>query len=420
MEFLREQKNLKGKTALVRADLDAPHENGKILDDYRIVISAATVAFLRKAGAKIIVISKLGRPNLVSESDWQKNSQENSKETLFPEAVRLGEILNLKVSDGSARLPDYDIGQIAFFRADIREKKNLEMVKNARPSEIIILENIRFYAEEKKCDENFAKALASLADFYVDEAFAMVHRKEATVALLPKFLPSYAGLNLEKEIAAMRRILDIKENPFLVIAGGVKISDKIGAIKNLGKRADKILVGGALANLFFRAKGYETGQSVLEADKLELAQELLRNFKDKIILPDDVVVAETQPGEHAEFKNIRIAQPAGIKPREAVLDIGPKTILNFSSYIKTAKKMVWNGPMGYFENKSFSYGTMSIARIFASKCRARAYGLAGGGDTLSAIHLARVEDQIDFISTGGSAMLDFLAGEDLPGIKALE
>ncbi len=416
MQFLREQKNLKGKTALVRADLDAPLANGVICDDYRIRMSAQSIDFLRKAGAKIIIASKSGRPELVSQTDWQANADANAKYTLLPAAERLGEILNLKVSDCKERLPDYGISQIVFLRADIRDQKIRDMVKAAPASEIIVLENIRFYSEEKNCDGNFAKALAGLADFYVDEAFAMVHRKEATISEIPRILTAYAGLNLEKEVSAMRRVLEIRENPFLVISGGIKISEKIGALKNLGKRADKILIGGGLANLFFKAKGLSIGKSVSEADKEELATELLRNFKEKIVLPEDMIVASKSGNG---FQNVRIAEAEEIGPGESILDIGPKTILNFSSYIKAAKKMVWNGPMGLFENKPFSYGTMSIARIFAARSKGMAYGLAGGGDTLEALRLAKVEGQIDFISTGGSSMLEFLAGEELPGIKAL-
>lgn len=411
---IREQQNiLQGKTVLLRADFDVPRKNGTLEDDYRIRMSLPTIKFLQEHGAKIIILSKTGRPKAGADAFNGTNP-----DSLLPATERLGELLSKKVVNCRSRLPDYGIDHIIFFGGDIRKAESVELIKSVPAKDILVLENMRFYEEEKKCDPDFAKKITSLGDIYVDDAFAMVHRSEVTISELPKYMPAFAGLNLEKEIAAMHRILDIKENPFLVLMGGVKISDKIGAIKNLGKDADKILIGGGLANLFLKVKGYEIGKSVCETDKSDLALELLRNFKDKLLLPEDVIAAKV--ALDGSFENPRIVSADGVNSDEAILDIGPKSILAFANLIKEAQKMVWNGPMGFFENKTFSNGTMSIARIFASKCKGRAYGLVGGGDTLAAIHQAKVEDQIDFISTGGGAMLDFLAGEDLPGVKALQ
>ncbi len=399
MKFISEYYKLQGKTVLLRADLDAPSADGKILDDFRIRMAIPTITYLQKRGAKIIIISKNGH---------------KQNESLELVAGRLAELLGKKLAVTDSKLPIYDLGHIIFFKGKLTDPANLETLKTAPEKDIILLENIRFYPEEVEADRNFAKQIASIGDVYVDDAFAMVHRNEASVAVIPDFLPAFAGLNIEKELKALNTILNLKADPFIVMMGGAKISDKVGAIKNLGKKADKVLVGGGPANLFFFALGYEIGNSICEKDKLGLASDLLRNFKDKIVLPVDVLVAD------AEYKNPRVCPPTDIKKHEYIYDIGPKTILEFSKHIKTAKKLVWNGPLGFFERPEFSHGTRAIAMIYASRCKGQAYGLVGGGDTLEAVNQAKVADHIDFVSTAGGATLDFLAGENLPGIKALE
>lgn len=402
MQFLSAQKNLKGKTVLLRADFDDPHEASRLLDDYRIRMSAASIEFLHKQGAKVVVVSKTGRPEGFDLS-----------ETLLGPAKHLASLFGKKLVVAKDRMPDYDLQHIVFVPGDVREPQTQELIKSAAQKDIIILENIRFYAEEQNGDPKFAEQLAGLADIFVFDAFAMAHRNEVTVSLLPKYLPAYCGLQLEKEIAALDKLLTMKAHPFIAMMGGAKISDKVGAIRNIGKPADKILIGGGPANLFFLAKGYEIGKSICEKDKLDLAKEIMRNFKEKIVLPLDVLVAKP------DFSDPHFAAVEDVKKSEAIFDIGPKTILEFSKHIKTAKKMVWNGPMGHYEIKTFSHGTIAIAQLFASKCRRNCYGVVGGGDSVGALTKAKVLEQVDFVSTGGGAMLDYLAGDKLPAIEAL-
>ena len=406
IKYISQQKNLEGKTVLLRADLDAPHANGVVLDDFRIQSSLATIKYVHENGAKVIIISKTGKPKAGDR-----------KETLLPIAVRLGELLGRKVVGVNDRIPNYDVNHLIFFGGDIREKKSQEIIKAADQKDIIILENIRFYSEEQALDHDFAKALASLGDIYVNDAFAMMHRNETSITLLPNLLPSYAGLNVEKELSSLAKLINFKATPFTFVIGGAKISDKVDTIRELGKEADSIIVGGGPANLFFLAKGYEIGKSICEREALNEAQEFLRNFKDKIILPEDVVVAT--PKDDGSFENVKVVSPTRVSKNEMILDIGPKSILEFSKKIKDASKMLWSGPLGFFENKQFSHGTLTLALIFASRSKGQAFGVAGGGDTLRALHAAKVFDQIDFVSTAGSAMLDFLAGHKLPGIEAL-
>lgn len=366
-------------------------------------MSLATIQFLRQQGAKVIVISKIGRPK-----GW------DNSETLFPAAKRVADLLSLKLVSSDDSLPEYHgVPHFVFFTGDIRKKENRELLKRSPVHDIILLENIRFYDEEAQCDRGFGKLLAELGDMYVNDAFAVSHRSETSVTLLPELLQAYAGLNLEKEITAMQKVLQLKANPFVLIMGGIKISDKIAALKNLGASADSILIGGGLANLFFAARGYEIGKSKVELEKIGLAEEILRNYKSKLVLPVDVVVSRE------DYSGVRVCKPTEVKKDEAIYDIGPKTVLEFSKDIKSAKKMVWNGPLGVSKVKSFANGTMSIALLFASKCDKDCFGLIGGGDTLQAVSEAKVIEQISFVSTGGGAMLEYLGGDQLPGIKAL-
>jgi len=356
MKFISELYKLQGKTVLLRADLDAPNENGKILDDYRICMAIPTIEYLQKRGAKIIIISKNGH---------------KQNESLELVAGHLAKLLSKKFVVSDSKIPDYDPSHLIFFKGDISKPENIQTLKKSKTKDIIVLENIRFYPQETDGDINFAKQLASLGDVYVNDAFAMMHRNEVSIAILPNYLPAYAGLNVEKELYALNTALNLRAKPFVVMMGGAKISDKVCAIKNLGKKADRLLIGGGPANLFYLAKGYEIGRSICEKDQLPLAQDLLRNFKDKIVLPIDVVVADEK------FQNVRISQADQVKKHELIYDIGPKTIMEFAKHIKTAKKLVWNGPVGFFERKEFSHGTMALAIIFASRCNFHSFVFFG-------------------------------------------
>ncbi|MEK7075734.1 MAG: phosphoglycerate kinase [Patescibacteria group bacterium] len=403
MKFLSSQQNLSRKTVLLRADLDAPREGNKVLVDSRIKASVSTIKYLTDQGAKIVVVSKNGRPE-----GWQEEY------TLKPIAEYLAKLLS-KNFVSTKEYSDQYFNEVVFFEGDIIKDGAVDIVKRLSQKNIVILENIRFYKQEEEPSPVFAKYLSSLGEIFVNDAFAMMHRNEASVSLIPKYLPSFAGLNVEKELNALNKLLTLKANPFTVIIGGAKISDKIGAIKNLGKRAEHILVGGGPANLFFLTQGFEIGGSLCEKEEIDVAKDLMRNYKQKLVLPVDVVVAKSK--DHSQA---RVCKPEQVSKDEAILDIGPQTTLLFSKIVKESKKMVWNGPMGLFEEKQFSHGTMSLALIFAARCNGYAYGVVGGGDTLDALNKAKVLDQIDFVSTAGGATLDFLAGENLPGLKALE
>ena len=403
IKYIREQNNLDGKTVLLRTDLDVPHDGTVVSDDFRIRKSVATVQFLIEHGAKVIIVSKIGRPKC-----W------SAVESLKPAADRLAELLGRTVVTADGQLPPYSAGQLVFYTGDIRKQESIDALRAAPVRDVILLENIRFYPEEENADTAFAQRLASLADLFVFDAFAMAHRSEASVSMVPRYLPSYAGLNVEQELTALGRIIRSAEHPSLVMIGGIKISDKVGAVQNLGKRVDSILVSGGPSNLFFYAKGYEIGESVCEKENVQMAKDIMRNFGDKLVLPLDCVVAAP------DYSGIRVCKPTDIHKGELVYDIGPATILEFAGRIKQAKQMVWNGPVGLFEQSSFSHGSMSIATLFAARCQGFAFGVVGGGDTQNLLDRAQVTDMVDFVSTAGGAMLDYLAGETLPGLAALE
>ena len=404
MKKVNDISGLNSKTVLIRTDMDEPHDGDVLRDDYRIMRALPSLEYLIGHGAKIIILSKIGRPQLSFDP----------KESLFPAVKRLAELLKKDLVVAETEIPPYSENNVIFFKGDIRKKDNQDMVKSAPQKSIIVLENMRFYHEEENCDQDFAKMLASLGDVYVNDAFAMAHRNEVSVSVLAKIMPAYIGLEMDLELKALDHVMTMNAKPFVVVMGGAKISDKVETIRNLAAEADAILIGGALANLFLLAKGMDIGMSYCESDKVELAAELLRNYKDKIHLPTDAIVSDK------DMENISIVSVDSLHPEQGIYDIGPKTILEFSTIIKTAKKMIWNGPLGKFEEKKFSTGTLSIARIFAARCQGFAYGVVGGGDTLEAINAAGIADQIDFVSTGGGAMLEYLAGHNLPAVDALK
>jgi phosphoglycerate kinase len=404
MKTISDIGGLDKKTVLLRADLDEPHDGQRLLDDYRIRKALPTIQYLLDHGATVIIISKLGRPKKSFDPE----------QTLAPVAESLAGLLKRMLVSAETDIPAFAENRLVFFTGDIRKPENIKAIKSLPQGSLVLLENIRFYPEEENCDPEFAKNLASLGDTYVNDAFAMDHRNEVSVSMLPKLLPAYAGFELVKELQALQRVVTMEAKPFIVIMGGAKISDKIETIRNLAPQADAVLIGGALANLFALAKGLPIGLSFCERDKVDLAADLLKNYVDKIVLPIDVIVSD------ASKEHISIISADSVLPEQGVYDIGPKTILEFSNRIRGARKMIWNGPLGLFEDRQFATGTMSIARMFASRCQGAAYGIVGGGDTLEAVNQAGIADQVDFVSTGGGAMLEFLAGHKLPGVEALD
>lgn len=379
--------DVQNKRVLVRADFNVDlDKKGNIIDDFRIKAVIPTIEYLVKNKAKVILMSHLGDPKSEAEESLRMN----------PIQDRLMEYLDLSIVKA-----DDCVGQKI-------EEWTIEM----RPGEILLLENLRFNPGEKKNDESFAKKLAKLGDIYVNDAFAVSHREHASVVAITKFLPSYMGLSLESEIEVLTKVTQQPEHPLVVIIGGAKISTKIKLIKNFLSMADNILLGGALANTALRAKGIAIGKSVIEKEMIEIVKNLeLTNTK--IHMPVDTIVSVDKSGNESS----REAPVGKMEENELILDIGPETENLFAEIIKNAKTVIWNGPMGLFEVDKFSHGTKEIAMAVAD---CHCYSVIGGGETVSYINKLGLAEKFSHISTGGGAMLKFLAGEKLPGIEALK
>lgn len=399
--------DIKNKTVLLRVDFNEEiDESGKMLDDFRIQEILPTIKFLQKHNAKIVILSHTGRP----DGRWVK------KASLKPMAERLAELLKVKFLETEDRPVTYPIKHVVFVNGNIELENVRQAVQEMSAKDITVLENLRFYPGEENNSKDFAMILATLGDVYVNDAFAVDHRTAASVVAITQELPAFVGPVLEKEIKNLDYVLTKSQHPFVLMMGGIKISDKAKTLEVLGRKADYILLGGGLANVFFAAEGLEIGESVIEKESQQLAWQLLQNFKDKLVLPKDVAVFDTgNPKETAIVKN-----RYEIKPTEKICDIGPKTILEYSKILKSAKTICWNGPLGYFEKKPFRTGTMALAKIVGSVSSGKAFGVAGGGETVAAIRQAHQFEYIDHVSTGGGAMLKYLSGAKLPGLEALK
>ena len=395
----------KDKIVLVRVDYNVEVEGQKVLDDTRVRASLETLDYLTSLRSRVILMSHRGRPG----------GKRDENLSLRPAARHLADLLNRKYvepKDDNFALPDYPTPHVIFSSADIRGITRNDIEK-LNPGDILFLENIRFYKEEDEGNAGFVKELSDLGDIFVNEAFSVCHRSAATVSGLALVLPSFAGLRLLQELEALDYVSQQARSPLVIVAGGAKITEKTAMLDQLLPKSDYLLVGGAMANLFFHALEYEIGDSKIEQEGNLAAVELLRNFKEKIILPTDVVVAGPG-GDGGVVKDI-----GEVKPGEKILDIGPQSILKFSEIIKKSKTIIWNGPMGVFEKKPFSHGTLCLARLIASQGKGRAYTLVGGGESLQALNLSQMREYVDFVSTGGGAMLSYLGGEDMPGLSAL-
>jgi 3-phosphoglycerate kinase len=384
---------VKGKRVLVRCDFNVPlDENGNITDDRRIRSSLPTINYLIENGAKVILMSHLGRPK----------GEPNPKLSLAPVAKRLSELL----------------GKEVIFAKDDRVVSDevKEIVSDMKEKDVVLLENTRFRKEETKNEEGFAKELASLGDIYVNDAFGTCHRAHASNVGVSNYLPSAVGFLVEKEITVMGKALENPERPFVAILGGAKVSDKIGVIENLLNKVDSILIGGGMSYTFLKAQGYEIGTSIVELEKLELANEIMKKANEKnvkLMLPVDVVVAKEFKND-TEFKTVPIDEiPADMMG----MDMGQKSIEMFSEEIRKAKTVIWNGPMGVFEMENFKKGTEAIAKVLAE---IDATTIVGGGDSASAVEKAGLASKMTHISTGGGASLEFLEGKVLPGIAAID
>jgi len=382
--------DVQGKRVLVRVDFNVPIENGKVLDDWRLRATLPTIRYLTERGAKVILLSHLGRPKVKRDEQF----------SLRPVAQRLSELLGQPV-----QFADDCVGEVAE-----------QGVARLRAGEVLLLENLRFHAGEEANDEAFAQQLARLGDVFVNDAFGAAHRAHASVHAITKFLPSYAGLLMEREVTHLSRLLEAPEKPFVAVLGGAKVSDKIGVIRNLLTKVDALLIGGAMAFTFLKAQGYETGKSLVEADKLDLANALLREGKEKgveLVLPVDVVVAESD----AEDAATQVVPATAIPADKAGYDIGPETANLFAERIRTAKTVFWNGPMGRFERTPFKAGTKAVAEALA-QCSGTT--VVGGGETAAAAFEFGIAEKVTHVSTGGGAALELLEGRELPGVVALK
>jgi phosphoglycerate kinase len=377
----------KGKRVLVRVDFNVPLENGKVTDDTRIRAALPTLKSLLKRGGALILCSHLGRPK--GDPDPQYS--------LRPVAEYLGSLIDAPVS----------------FAEDCIGIKAESASEALKPGEVLVLENTRFHPGETKNDPEMSRQLASLADIYVNDAFGSAHRAHASTEGIARHLPAVAGLLMEKEIRYLGAALADPRRPFVAILGGAKVSDKIEVIENLLTKADKLLIGGGMANTFFAAQGHDMADSLVEAEALETAKGLLDKGSSKLMLPTDFVIADAFDAS-AEKKTIPAGEvPAGWR----VLDIGPESIRAFSAEIDGAGTVVWNGPMGVFEMKPFAEGTFALARALADS---EADTIVGGGDSAAAIQQSGLAEKITHISTGGGASLEMLEGKTLPGLAALQ
>ena len=381
--------NVKGKKCIVRCDFNVPMSDGVITDDKRIREALKTIKYLKENGAKIILCSHMGRPK----------GEFNMKYSLAPVAERISELMGCPV----AMATDV-IGEDAKAKAAALGE-----------GEILLLENLRFHKEEEKNAPEFAKALADFAEIYVNDAFGTAHRAHASTAGIADYLPAVCGYLIQKEIDVMGKALNDPARPFVAILGGAKVSDKIGVIENLIDKVDSLIIGGGMAYTFFKAKGWNVGNSICEDDKVELAKELMAKAEAKgvkMLLPVDTVVGKEFKAD-TEYMTV---DSCAIPDAWQGLDIGPKSVELFSETIKNAETVVWNGPMGVFEFEAFAVGTKAVAKAVAES---GAISIIGGGDSAAAVEQLGYADKMTHISTGGGASLEFLEGLELPGIAAL-
>jgi phosphoglycerate kinase len=383
--------DVSGKTVLLRVDFNVPLKAGEIGDDTRIQAALPTIRQLLERDAAVILCSHLGRPK----------GKPSSELSLRPVAEHLGHL----------------IGKPVEFASDCVGASARDAVAELHPGEVLLLENLRFHPEEERNDATFAAQLAELADCYVNDAFGAAHRAHASTEGVARLLPSAAGLLMEREVQALTRVLEHPETPLILIIGGAKVSDKIGVIDAFIGRAASILIGGGMANTFLQATGHEVGSSLSEPELKDQANDLVNRAGaggTSVMLPVDAVVAASlDEGEKASSVVRADSVPAG----KAIFDIGPETVANFAGAIGSAGTIVWNGPMGVFETPPFDRGTLGVARAVAAS---NGFSLVGGGDSVAALNALDMAGDIDHVSTGGGASLEFLEGATLPGIAVLE
>ncbi len=385
--------DLKGRRALVRVDFNVPlDDNRRVTDDTRIRAALPTLQFLADRGACVVLLSHLGRPKGKPDPEY----------SLEPVARRLADLI-----------PGHTVSFIESTDTD----EAIKATHRAKPGELVLLENTRFLGGEEKNDERLARALAQLGDVFVNDAFGAAHRAHASTAGVAEHLrPAVAGLLMEKELEYLGRALGAPARPFVAVLGGVKISGKIDVIEQLLPKVERMIVGGAMACTFFRAMGLETGKSLVEEDRVEMAKGLLARAGDKLVLPSDALAAPSLQGGRRAHAVLRDAIPRD----EAMFDIGPESATAFAGIIRSARTVVWNGPMGVFETPPLDSGTRAVANALVAATAAGATTIVGGGDSAAALARFGLEDRVSHVSTGGGASLEFLEGKVLPGVAVLD
>ncbi len=419
-----------GKTCLVRCDFNVPMKDGKITSDKRIVGALPTIKYLMDKGAKVILCSHMGKPHNIFTEGFGLTKKEKKAVEALPEAEQaaakaaylekaLGDKKKLTLKPVADRLNE-DLGGKVTFAEDIVGPDAKAKVAALKAGEAVLIENVRFDARETKNDPEFAKELASMADIFVNDAFGTAHRAHATTAGVADYLPAVCGYLIQKEIGIMGKALQNPERPFVAILGGAKVSDKLNVINNLLTKVDTLIIGGGMAYTFLAAKGYGVGKSLLDSEKIDYCKDMMAKAEEKgvkLLLPVDTVVCDSFPNPIDAPVETAVVSSNAIPEDKEGLDIGPKTVELFSEAVKAAKTVVWNGPMGVFENPVLSKGTNAVASALADS---DAISIVGGGDSAAACEQLGYADRITHISTGGGASLEFLEGKDLPGISCLE
>ncbi|MBQ8207295.1 MAG: phosphoglycerate kinase [Clostridia bacterium] len=419
-----------GKTCLVRCDFNVPMKDGKITSDKRIVGALPTIKYLMDKGAKVILCSHMGKPHNIFTEGFGLTKKEKKAVEALPASEQaaakaaylekaLGDKKKLTLRPVADRLNE-DLGGKVTFAEDIVGPDAKAKVAALKAGEAVLLENVRFDARETKNDPEFAKELASMADIFVNDAFGTAHRAHATTAGVADHLPAVCGYLIQKEIGIMGKALENPERPFVAILGGAKVSDKLNVINNLLTKVDTLIIGGGMAYTFLAAKGYGVGNSLLDSEKIDYCKEMMTKAEEKgvkLLLPVDTVVADGFPNPIDAPVDVKTVPSNEIPADMEGLDIGEKTVALFSEAVKAAKTVVWNGPMGVFENPTLSKGTNAVASALADS---DAISIVGGGDSAAACEQLGYADRITHISTGGGASLEFLEGKDLPGISCLE
>ena len=422
--------DLAGKVCLVRCDFNVPMKDGKITSDKRIVGALPTIKYLMDKGAKVILCSHMGKPHNIFTEGFGLTKKEKKAVEALPEAEQaaakaaylekaLGDKKKLTLKPVADRLNE-DLGGKVTFAEDIIGPDAKAKVAALKAGEAVLLENVRFDARETKNDPEFAKELASMADIFVNDAFGTAHRAHATTAGVADYLPAVCGYLIQKEIGIMGKALQNPERPFVAILGGAKVSDKLNVINNLLTKVDTLIIGGGMAYTFLAAKGYGVGNSLFDSEKIDYCKDMMKKAEEagvKLLLPIDTVVADGFPNPIDAPIDVTTVDSDKIPADKEGLDIGEKTIALFSEAVKNAKTVVWNGPMGVFENPILSKGTNAVASALADS---DAISIVGGGDSAAACEQLGYADRITHISTGGGASLEFLEGKDLPGISCLE